>query len=462
MSQLRVRSYPRIILFMIVVSIALVIRLSVAASDIPLLGDAKTRYDPIANSLLAGRGFSRDTGPPYRPDSFDQPGYPLMLASVYAITHRSIRAVVLFQLLLELLVLLPVVWIARELKLSRTTQILAVAIGLICPFLAKYAGLLLSEVLATLVISFGCYAFMRAVRDSERNNPGWWALAGLTSGISLLTRADTLIVVSLMSTVAIILSRSSFKSRLLQAGILIVSIVLTLAPWTIRNYLQFKTFKPLGSVSNQASLPYVKWLNTWLDSPAYLKPFWWDAMKSEETVEPFPADKIPDDDERNRAWSSLLQGREQKTMKGEPNRQFQELADDAFRKRPLHTMVVVPVRRLIKTLLYPQINRIPTLMGTRLPFFSLQGLWVLLLGFSLFGVVQAIRLKRYVVWLLVAVITGRMLLPLISGLGADPRLLVEILPPMYVLAALGLCAVGELVRSRSALAGRLFPGQAHR
>jgi hypothetical protein len=136
-------------------------------------------------------------------------------------------------------------------------------------------------------------------------------------------------------------------------------------------------------------------------------------------------------------------------MKGEPNRQFQELADEAFRKRPLQTFVMVPVRRLIKTLLYPQINRLPTLMGTRLPFFSLQGLWLLLLGFSLLGVVQAMLLKRYSVLLLVAVITGRMLLPLISGLGADPRLLVEILPTLYVLSALGLYTAYKFVRSRS-------------
>jgi hypothetical protein len=100
-------------------------------------------------------------------------------------------------------------------------------------------------------------------------------------------------------------------------------------------------------------------------------------------------------------------------------------------------------------------------MGTRLPFFSLQGLWLLLLGFSLLGVVQAIRLKRYIVLLLVAVIIGRMLLPLISGLGADPRLLVEILPFLYVLAAFGLYGAYEFVRSRSAFAGRLFPDQTH-
>ena len=98
-------------------------------------------------------------------------------------------------------------------------------------------------------------------------------------------------------------------------------------------------------------------------------------------------------------------------------------------------------------------------MGTRLPFFAIQGLWVLLLGFSLLGVVQAIRLKRYTVLLLVAVLIGRMLLPLISGLGADPRLLVEVLPFLYVLAAFGLYGAYEFVRFRSALAGKLLPTQ---
>ena len=439
----------RTVLIIIVLSIAFLIRLSVAASDIPLLGDAKTRYDPIANSLLDGHGFSRETAPPYRAQSFDQPGYPLLLASIYAVTNRSKRAVVLFQLFLELLVLLPVVWIARELKMARGAQILAVAIGLISPFLAKYAGLVLSEVVVTLVISLACYAFIRAVNESH-DKLTWWALAGLTSGFSLLIRADTLIVVVLMSAVAIILARpSSVKWRLIQTSILIVSLALTLAPWTLRNYLRFKTFKPLGSVANQAGLPYVRWLNTWLDDPADLKPFWWDAMREDENPPSFPTGKVQDDEARNRAASALLLAREQKTMTGEPARQFQELSAEAARQRPLQTFVFVPARRVIKTWLHPQINRVPRLMGTRLPFFALQGLWLVLSGFTVLGMVHALRLKRYSVLLLAAVIAGRILLPLISSLGADPRLLVETLPAIYVLSALGIYAVWEFASTRS-------------
>jgi hypothetical protein len=96
-------------------------------------------------------------------------------------------------------------------------------------------------------------------------------------------------------------------------------------------------------------------------------------------------------------------------------------------------------------------------MGTRLPFFALQGLWLLLLGFSLLGVVQAIRLKRYVVLLAVAVIIGRMLLPLISGLGADPRLLVEILPLLYVLTAFGISASYDLFRTKGSPISQTLP-----
>ncbi len=451
----------RKVLVIIVLSIAFLIRLSVAASDIPLLGDAKTRYDPIANNLLDGHGFSRDTAPPYRAQNFDQPGYPVVLASIYSVTNRSKRAVVLFQLFLELLVLLPVVWIARELKMARAAQILAVAIGLISPFLAKYAGLVLSEVVVTLVISLACYAFMRAVNESPHDKLTWWALAGLTSGFSLLIRADTLIVVVLMSAVAIILARpSSVKWRLIQTSILIISLALTLAPWTLRNYLRFKTFKPLGSVANQAGLPYVRWLNTWLDDPADLKPFWWDAMREDEPPPSFPAGKVPDDEARNRAASALLLAREQKTMTGEPTRQFQELSAEATRQRPFQTFVFVPAKRVIKTWFHPQINQVPRLMGTRLPFFALQGLWLVLSGFTVLGMVHALRLKRYSVLLLAAVIGGRILLPLISSLGADPRLLVETLPAIYVLSALGIYAVWEFAGTRSSGDRRRVSNQA--
>lgn len=203
-------------------------------------------------------------------------------------------------------------------------------------------------------------------------------------------------------------------------------------------------------MANQARQPYVRWLNTWLDNPAHLKPFWWNSMKEDENPPPFPAEKVPDDNERNRAANALLQARAQETMTGEPTRQFQELADEAARKRPLQTFVVVPIKRVIKTWLYPQINRVPTLMGTRLPFYAVHGLWLLLSVFMVLGVVHTLRLKRYSVLLLVAVIVGRMLLPLISSLGADPRLLVETLPAIYVLSALGIYAVCGFVRARNA------------
>lgn len=444
----------RTILVIIVVGVALVIRLSVAVSDIPLLGDAKTRYDPIANNILQGNGFSRDTAPPYRADNYDQPGYPLLLASIYAVTNGNRRAVVLFQLLLELLILLPVVGIARELKLPRTVQILALGIGLICPFLAKYAGLVLSEIPATLAVSLACYALMRALNETSKKHI-WWLLAGLLSGISLLIRADTLIVVGLMSAVAIALARTSpIKLRLKQICLFVIALLLTLTPWTVRNYKRFETFKPLGSVSDQSGNPYVRWMNTWFDNPADLKTFWWDALK-EGTPLAFPADKIPDDEERSRATNALLQARSQKTLAGAPVQQFQELAAEARRKRPIQTFVALPVTRVIKTWLHPHINRVPMLMGTRLPFFTIQALWLGLSGFALIGFLNALRLKRYSVWLLAAVIVGRMILPLISSLGADPRLLIETLPALYVLSALGIYSVGEFISDRIPLIRRL-------
>jgi 4-amino-4-deoxy-L-arabinose transferase-like glycosyltransferase len=437
----------RTVIFIIVVCIAFVIRLSVAVSDIPLLGDAKTRYDPIANNLLDGHGFSRDRTPPRRPDNFDQPGYPVLVASIYAVSSRSTRAVVLFQLLLDLLVLLPVLWICRELKLSRSAQILAVGLGLVSPYLAKYAGLLLSEVVATLVITISCYAFLRAVRESGENKLRWWVLAGVTSGICLLIRADTLIIVALMSVTAIILARQSSGSwQPKQAIVLILVLVVTLAPWTIRNYVRFKSFKPLGGVSQQAGLPYVKWLNTWFDDPADLKTFWWEALKDDNTPPPFP-DKIPDD-ERSKAAIALLKAREQKSMNGEPALAFQELAAVAVRRRPLDAFVVVPVKRLLKTWSYPQVNKVPELMGTRLPFLAVHGLWLLLWVFAMMGVVSALWTRRYNVLLVFAILVGRLLLPLISSLGADPRLLVETLPALYVLSALGFFTVWDRVIAR--------------
>jgi len=270
----------RFSLLAFVLLIAIGIRLSVAVSDIPIQGDAKTRYNPIANSLLDGHGFSRDFSPAHRPDNFDQPGYPLMLAAIYSVTSRSPRAVVMVQLLLELLILLPVLAIARELRLKRSAQMLVLVIGLITPFLAKYAGLLLSEVFASLMIYVCCYTLMRALRESSNDGLRWWAISGVAAAISLLIRADTVILIGLMCAVAVILARPDTKQRRLQQiGLLIAGLVLAMTPWTLRNYYHFRSFKPLGNVAAQSNHPYVKWLNTWFDDPAELKTFWWEALR---------------------------------------------------------------------------------------------------------------------------------------------------------------------------------------
>src|SRR5258707_1185660 len=65
--------------------------------------DSLTRYEPIARNLAAGHGFSRAAAPPYAPDGFNQPGYPLFLAAIYLAAGEDRRAVVLAQFGLELL-----------------------------------------------------------------------------------------------------------------------------------------------------------------------------------------------------------------------------------------------------------------------------------------------------------------------------------------------------------------------
>ena len=131
-----------------------------------------------------------------------------------------------------------------------------------------------------------------------------------------------------------------------------------------------------------------------------------------------------------------MMARSQKTLAGPPTQAFQELAVEGKTKRSFATFVMLPIKRLVNTWLSPHINKVPALLATRLPFYAVHAWWLLLSVLSVVGAVYALRQKQYAVLFLVAIIVGRFVLPMISSLGADARLLVESLPAIYVLSAI--------------------------
>jgi 4-amino-4-deoxy-L-arabinose transferase-like glycosyltransferase len=311
---------------------------------------------------------------------------------------------------------------------SRRVKLIALFIGLVCPFIPIYAGFILTEVLATFFVTLACYSFIKVtVKDDLKS----LVFAGFASGMCMLVRPDTLPVVIFMIFATVLASWHYHKQKsLIKISVVSITILLTLLPWTIRNYYYFHALRPLGLVTAQVDFPYTKWLDTWLDDPKDFDTYWWRAIKKESTHE-IPKDKMPDV-ERIKAESALFLAKQQGTFEGQPAEDFLALANEAKQVRPFKTIIITRVRRTVMTWI-----RMPTYIEQYYLKILAYPFWLILLLLTTLGSISIRKNRSYLFLILYAVILGRLALPLISSLAIEPRYMLEALPVCFIFASIG-------------------------
>jgi MYXO-CTERM domain-containing protein len=366
--------------------------------------DSEKRYEPLARNLAAGNGFSKSLTPPYVPNGFDQPGYPLFLAAF----GGSRRAVVVAQVLLELVTVLLVARSARLAPLGRAGADAAVGIALLAPMLPILASHIWTETLATTLATASAWAWLAAVRDGRRR---FYLAAGAASGAGLLVRADLAPAVALVGLAGACLSwrRPGRIALAAAAGAALLGM------WTVRNQITLGHPSPLGAATGQVSDPYVEWLGTWAVRQQDETMAW---HNRERAV--FSPDEIGDREDCARAQAAL----------GEPDadRVFAELTAKARRERPFRTFVEVPLRRLANVWVHVSVD----FGGTATSL-----VWPAVLALALVGMITGIRRRRDATLLFSAVVVGRSFLPLTIGIACESRYVAEALPACYLLAGLG-------------------------
>jgi 4-amino-4-deoxy-L-arabinose transferase-like glycosyltransferase len=230
---------------------ALAIRLAFVADtpDFQLRHDAYD-YDRHAHSIALGHGFSYSRRPD-RPTAFRPPGYPYFLAGVYRLAgvtdaprQERIEPARIANAVLSTAIVALIGVLAAQLWGFRVSLI-AMALGAVYMPLVLIGGTVMSEPLFAVLLLGALTAALQHRRSAHRYR--WALLAGVLGGLTVLTRANALVLlIPLAAAVWDVRPRLAWRSVAVPA-MLVVTALLVVSPWTIRNAVVFGHFIPVST-----------------------------------------------------------------------------------------------------------------------------------------------------------------------------------------------------------------------
>ncbi len=224
----------------LILIIALALRLFVLFTEgnRMFLGTDDDNYRESAEILLH-KGVLTYAGWP-EPTVFIMPGYPLVLAAVFAAAgSTSWLAVRLLQVVVSLVALWFAVKLGTRLG-SRWVGILAGALLAVYPPNLTAPCFLMTEVIFTCLLLAGLWSFIRA---EETDSTGRFILTGVILGLSSYFRPTSGLLPAVFG--VYLLMRGYPWRRILYRLILMgVVLVLCLSPWIVRNYMIYKQVIP--------------------------------------------------------------------------------------------------------------------------------------------------------------------------------------------------------------------------
>ncbi len=201
-------------------------------------------YDRHARSIAAGDGFP-ESGyvPGGGPSALRAPAYPFVLGAVYAVAGDSVTAGRLLGAILGAVTVLLLYLLVLRIWGARIAA-LAAALAAVYPPLIALSTELYSE---NLFIPLLLAAVIAVLRFRESAGLGWAALAGALAGAAALTRGPG-VVALLPLLYGLWMLRPRLSAGALAApAVAAVCALLVIAPWAIRNAVEFGRFVPIAT-----------------------------------------------------------------------------------------------------------------------------------------------------------------------------------------------------------------------
>jgi len=348
----------------------------------PYAGDAQF-YEELARNWLYHGVFGRNMWGQLLPSDMRMPGYPAFLAAIYRTLGRSRAAVTSVQVVVDLITCVLTALIAARLAPAAKRKLVAtIALWLaaLCPFIANYTGVVLTETLTTFITALAILIFVWALTHPDMNivraaisknlllkYVTWFFLGGLIVGVGTLVRPETPLLLMAIGIVLCVRWRRTADWWKLALAVLWMGagLVLPISPWAARNTLQLGRAQFLSARYTETPGDYVPrgfyaWTQTWMVKfgDAY-SVSWKLGEKLPIDINALPPSAF--DSQAERAQVAELVDKYNKRALVTPalNRQFAQLADERAARHPVRTYILIPIERAWWTWFTPRIELLP-------------------------------------------------------------------------------------------------------
>ncbi len=462
------RGWPRPVWLGLALGAGLLLRLLFVWKLSRVTGDSQV-YATFARNVLqhdvygftvTANGITR-----VQPTLIRLPGYPLFLGICFVLFGMSnFTAVMVVQALVDLGTCLLIAALAGRL-VGQQAFWPALWLAALCPFMANYCALPLTETLTLFTIALAFHGLCRWVTRVRAGCEGinrWIFVIAVALAYSILLRPEQgLLAAAVVPAMAWELWRKGGWRAALRPVVVVSLLTLApLGPWAVRNWMVFHVFQPLApkqanDPGESVPLGFQRWYRTWAI----------DFASTELTYWPYDGDPIFVGDLPARAFDSAAQQQqtaaviarydETDTPSPAVDKAFDAIARDRIRANPLRYYVELPVARLFNMLFRPRLDELEMPLAWwefgKHPWATVGAALYALLNLGYFALAAWGLARRRWDWVVVGAMLGTLFLRsalLLTIDNSEPRYTLEFFPVLIVLAA------GCFVARRETLRGR--------
>ena len=317
-------------------------------------------YGSIAKNWMLHGVYGKTTSGILRPTLIRLPGYPLFLAASFKIFGMEhYHAVMFLQTAIDLASCILIAAFTRRIWSAKAAWC-ALWLAVLCPFMANYAAVPLTETLEIFWISVALYALARFL-DTDAPRWNWALLEALAWSYAALLRPDGALLAVALCPAMVWYGRTRWGTKRVMryAAIAALLSVLPFVPWTIRNWRTFHVFQPLAP--RYATDPgeftdpgFNRWTKTVCVDLTCTWEVYWNIDSDVIDIAKLPS-RAFDSSAQFEQTRQLLDGYNN-TISLTPgmDERFAQLAADRVSARPVRYYLVLPLARLADMWLRPR------------------------------------------------------------------------------------------------------------